>query len=349
MTSAAIYGCSGQVLTPEEHAFFAEARPWGFILFRRNIDGPDQVRALTAALRESIGDPDAPVLVDQEGGRVQRLGPPHWPKYPPAAAFLAAGNDPWTARELVRLGARLMAHDLREVGITVDCAPVLDVPVPGAHDIIGDRAYGPDPDTVSLLGRAAAEGLLAGGVLPVIKHMPGHGRAFADSHHDLPVVHAGREALEAWDFAPFRALSDMPIAMTAHVVFDAIDPKKPATTSKKAIRLMREDLGFGGLILTDDLSMKALSGALKDRAEAALKAGCDVVLHCNGDLSEMAEVARGVGRLKGKARRRADAAIGRIVRVPEPLAVMDARRRLDAALVGRVEAAAGPDVGEALG
>ncbi|MBY0395162.1 MAG: beta-hexosaminidase, partial [Thermoleophilia bacterium] len=173
MTSAAIYGCSGHVLTPEERAFFAEARPWGFILFRRNIDSPDQVRALTAALRDSIGDPDAPVLVDQEGGRVQRLGPPHWPKYPPAAAFLAAGNDPWTARELVRLGARLMAHDLREVGITVDCAPVLDVPVPGAHDIIGDRAYGPDPDTVSLLGRAAAEGLLAGGVLPVIKHMPG--------------------------------------------------------------------------------------------------------------------------------------------------------------------------------
>lgn len=347
MTSAAIYGCSGPVLTPEERAFFAEARPWGFILFRRNIDSPDQVRALTAALRDSIGNADAPILVDQEGGRVQRLGPPHWPKYPPGDAYLKATNDPGVARELARLGGRLMAEDLREVGITVDCAPVLDVPVPGAHDIIGDRAWAGDPGLVALLARAAAEGLLAGGVLPVIKHMPGHGRAFADSHHELPVVHAGLEALEAWDFVPFRALSDMPMAMTAHVVFHAIDPKRPATTSKKAIRLMREGLGFGGLIMTDDLSMKALSGSLSDRAATALKAGCDVVLHCSGDLAEMAEVAEGTGKLKGKSRRRAEAALARIVRQPEPLDRLADGRRLSRTVTARAAGLKGPDVGEA--
>jgi beta-N-acetylhexosaminidase len=226
-----ILGCSGLVLTEAERAFFAEVRPWGFILFRRNVDSPEQVLALTQALRDAIDDPQAPILIDPEGGRVQRLGPPHWPKYPPGRAYLEAAGDPGEARELVRLGARLMAHDLKALGITVDCLPVLDVPVPGAHDIVGDRAYAGDPDTVSLLARGAAEGLLAGGVLPVIKHMPGHGRAFADSHKELPVVHADLATLDAWDFAPFKALSDMPIAMTAHVVFDAIDRKRPATTS----------------------------------------------------------------------------------------------------------------------
>ena len=345
--SAAIYGCGGHRLTAEEKAFFADARPWGFILFRRNVDSPDQLRALTAEMRDCIGDAGAPVLIDQEGGRVQRMGPPHWPKYPPADAYLKATNDPLAARELVRLGARLMAHDLKAVGINVDCAPVLDVPVPGAHDIIGDRAYARDPATVAALGRAAAEGLLAGGVLPVIKHMPGHGRAFADSHHDLPVVHADLKTLDGWDFAPFRALSDMPLAMTAHVVFDAIDPKRPATTSRKAVKLMREGLGFGGLIMTDDLSMKALSGSLRERAEASLKAGCDVVLHCNGELEEMRQVAEGVGRLKGRALKRAEAALARVVREPEPLDVFAARDRFDAMMSGRLEAARGPDVGEA--
>jgi beta-N-acetylhexosaminidase len=347
VTSAAIYGCSGHRLTEDERAFFAGARPWGFILFRRNIDSPEQVRALTAELRDSIGDADAPILIDQEGGRVQRMGPPHWPKYPPAEAYLKATGDPLAARELVRLGARLMAHDLRSVGITVDCAPVLDVPVPGAHDIIGDRAWAQDPETVAQLGRAAAEGLLAGGVLPVIKHMPGHGRAFADSHHALPVVHADLATLDGWDFAPFKALSDMPLAMTAHVVFDAVDPNHPATTSKKAVKLMRKELGFAGLILTDDLSMKALSGSLGERARAALKAGCDVVLHCNGDLEEMREVAEEVGKLKGKAGRRAAAALARIVSEPEPLDPFEARLRFDDLLAGRLEAAKGPDVGEA--
>lgn len=347
MTSAAIYGCSGPELTTAERAFFAETRPWGFILFRRNVENPDQVRALVSALRDSIDAPDAPVLIDQEGGRVQRLGPPHWPKYPPGDAYLQAAGDVDRARDLVRQGARLMAHDLQMLGINVDCVPVLDVPVPGAHDIIGDRAYARDPDTVARLGRAAAEGMLAGGVLPVIKHMPGHGRAFADSHHNLPVVHADLPTLEAWDFVPFKALSDMPMAMTAHVVFDAIDPKRPATTSKKAIRLMRERLGFAGLILTDDLSMKALSGTLSERAGAALKAGCDVVLHCNGDLDEMKQVAAGTGKLKGKAAKRAAAALARIVLTPEPLDAMAARARFMAAMGGRLEAAQGPDVGEA--
>ncbi len=345
--SAAIYGCSGRRLTAEEKAFFAEARPWGFIVFRRNVDSPDQMRALTDEMRDCVGDSDAPVLIDQEGGRVQRMGPPHWPKYPPAEAYLKAANDPLAARELVRLGARLMAHDLKAVGINVDCAPVLDTPVPGSHEIIGDRAWARDPATVAMLGRAAAEGLLAGGVLPVIKHMPGHGRAFADSHHDLPVVHADLKTLDSWDFAPFRALSDMPLAMTAHVVFDAVDPKHPATTSKKALKLMRGELGFGGLIMTDDLSMKALSGNLRERAGAALKAGCDVVLHCNGDLDEMRSVAEGTGALKGKAMKRAQAALARIVREVEPLEVFAARDRFDALMAGRLEAARGPDVGEA--
>ncbi|WP_339913675.1 beta-N-acetylhexosaminidase [uncultured Brevundimonas sp.] len=349
MSSAAIYGCSGHRLTAAERAFFAEVRPWGFILFRRNIDSPDQVRTLIEELRASIDTPDAPVLIDQEGGRVQRLGPPHWPKYPPGAAYLQAETDVDAARDLVRQGARLMAHDLQSLGINVDCVPVLDVPVPGAHDIIGDRAYARDPDTVARLGRAAAEGLLAGGVLPVIKHMPGHGRAFADSHHALPVVHADLATLEAWDFVPFRVLSDMPMAMTAHVVFDAIDPKHPATTSKKVIRLMREALGFSGLIMTDDLSMKALSGTLTERAGAALKAGCDIVLHCNGDLDEMKQVAAGTGKLKGKAAKRAGAALARIVAIPEALDEVVARARFMAGLEGRLEAAQGPDVGEALG
>ncbi|KQY93734.1 MULTISPECIES: beta-N-acetylhexosaminidase [unclassified Brevundimonas] len=347
MTSAAIYGCSGHRLAEAEKAFFADVRPWGFILFRRNVDSPEQMRALTAELRDCIGDPACPILIDQEGGRVQRMGPPHWRKYPPGEAYLKAADDPLAARELARLGARLIAHDLRAVGVNVDCAPVLDVPVPGAHDIIGDRAYAHDPATVAQLGRAAAEGLLAGGVLPVIKHMPGHGRAFADSHHALPVVHADLATLDGWDFAPFKALSDMPLAMTAHVVFDAIDPKRPATTSKKAVRLMRDRLGFGGLVMTDDLSMKALSGTLRERAEASLKAGCDVVLHCNGDLDEMREVAEGVGKLKGRSAKRAGAAMARIIQTPEPLDEPEARERFAALLAGKLDAARGPDVGEA--
>ena len=349
MTAAAIFGSRGQQLSPEERDFFAEARPWGLILFKRNIDTPDRVRRLTDSLRAAVGREDAPVLVDQEGGRVQRLGPPHWPKYPSGRAYgQVAANDPLTRRELARLGARLMAADLRAVGITVDCLPVLDVPQPGAHAIIGDRAYGDDPDDLAVLGRAAAEGLIAGGVLPVIKHIPGHGRASADSHEALPVVDADRATLNAIDFAPFRALSDMPMAMTAHVVYQAVDRKHPATTSRKAIRdVIRRDIGFDGLLMTDDLSMKALSGGFAERAAASIKAGCDVVLHCNGDLAEMTAVAAGAGKLKGRAKRRAEAALARLPRRPEPLDEAAARTRfVEAFGPGAMAVAAGPRVGE---
>jgi beta-N-acetylhexosaminidase len=332
--AACIFGCAGLTLTAEEAAFFRDVRPWGFILFKRNIDSPGQVRALTAALRETVGRSDAPILIDQEGGRVQRMGPPHWPKYPPGGTYGALkANDPLLRREIARMGARLIAHDLAEVGINVDCMPVLDVPAPDAHDIIGDRAYGDSVETVATLGRAVAEGLIAGGVLPVIKHMPGHGRALADSHKDLPMVDASLADLEARDFEPFRILSDMPMAMSAHVVFTAIDPDAPATQSKTVIRrIMRGSIGFDGLLMTDDLSMQALKGGFRRRAEASLAAGCDVVLHCNGDMSEMRAVAEGAGPLAGKARRRADAALGRLAARPEPVDIAAARARFEAAL-----------------
>jgi len=333
MTARAfIAGCSGPTLTARESAFFRDAAPWGFILFRRNVEDPAQVRALCDALRETVGRADAPILIDQEGGRVQRLGPPHWPKYPPGSAY-GRIPDPVARRELTRLGARLIAHDLRAVGIDVDCVPVLDVPVEGAHDVIGDRAYGRDPQSVAILGRAAAEGLRAVSVLPVIKHIPGHGRAFADSHLQLPVVETPRAELEAHDFAPFRALADMPLAMTAHVVYTALDPERPATTSPVVIgEVIRAGIGYDGLVMSDDLSMKALKGSFRERAEASFAAGCDIALHCNGDMDEMTAVAEGTPALDGEAFRRAEAALGRIRHAPEPLDPVDARARLDAAL-----------------
>jgi beta-N-acetylhexosaminidase len=335
--SAAILGCAGPTLSREEVAFFRDARPWGFILFARNVATPDQVRALVAALRDTVGRPDAPVLIDQEGGRVQRLGPPHWRRYPPGRAYGdLAGNDPLLRREITRLGARLMAHDLAQLGINADCVPVLDVPDPEGHEIIGDRAYGRTPEEVAYLGRAAAEGLIAGGVLPIIKHIPGHGRAKADSHLELPVVEASWDDLDGRDFAPFRVLSDMPMAMTAHVIYAAVDKKRPATTSKKAIRkVIRGAIGFDGLLMSDDLSMKALSGSFRDRAEDSLAAGCDVVLHCNGEMAEMMAVLDGTGALKGRAARRADAALARIARTPEPFDADEGRARFDAAFEGR--------------
>jgi beta-N-acetylhexosaminidase len=335
--SAAILGCAGTTLTAEEAAFFRDVKPWGFILFKRNIADPNQVRALTAALRETVGRPDAPILIDQEGGRVARLQPPHWRKYPPGRAYgELVANDPLVAREITRLGARLIAHDLLDLGINVDCVPVLDVPDPQGHEIIGDRAYGDTPEQVATLGRAAAEGLLAGGVLPIIKHIPGHGRAMADSHLELPVVKAKLAELDARDFAPFRVLSDMPMAMTAHVVYTAIDRNRPATTSRKAIKkIIRESIGFDGLLMSDDLSMKALSGDFRQRARDSLAAGCDVVLHCNGDMAEMKAVMSGVGKLSREAKRRVQAVMGRLVKVPEPLDVAEARARFDAAFDGR--------------
>ncbi len=336
-SSAAILGCAGTTLTAEEVAFFRDVKPWGFILFKRNIADPEQVRALTAALRATVGRDDAPILIDQEGGRVARLQPPHWRIYPPGRAYgELVANDPLTAREITRLGSRLIAHDLRSIGINVDCVPVLDVPDPQGHEIIGDRAYGDTPEQVATLGRAAAEGLLAGGVLPIIKHIPGHGRALSDSHLELPVVKAKLLELDIRDFAPFRVLSDMPMAMTAHVVYSAIDRNRPATTSKKVIKkIIRESIGFDGLLMSDDLSMKALSGDFKQRAKDSLSAGCDVVLHCNGDMAEMKAVMSGVGRLGKEARRRAQAVMGRLVKVPEPFDVAEARARFDAAFDGK--------------
>ncbi len=332
MTSRAfIAGCLGTSLTQDECAFFREARPWGFILFKRNTQSPEQVAALTAEMRATVGW-HAPILIDQEGGRVQRMGPPHWPAYPPARAFLGI-NDPVQQREIVRLSARLMAHDLKSVGIDVDCLPVLDVPVAGSHDVIGNRAYAHEPDMIARLGRAAAEGLIAGGVLPVIKHMPGHGRAKADSHHDLPVVEASLAELRASDFRPFRHLADMPMAMTAHVVFTALDPKHPATVSKTIIReIMRGELGFDGMIMTDDISMKALAGGFAQKARAAIRAGVDVVLHCHGIMEEMVAIAGAVPEMTGARGRRAAMALARIRHEPEPLDVDEARAQLASAL-----------------
>lgn len=335
MPRAFVAGCAGLALTDEERAFLRDADPFGLILFRRNVADPMQVRALTAAFRETVGRADAPVLVDQEGGRVQRLGPPHWPRYPAGRAYgrVLGGAGPEDAADAARIGARLIAHDLAALGITVDCLPVLDVPMPGAHDIIGDRAYADEPATVAALGRAAAEGLMEGGVLPVMKHVPGHGRAFSDSHETLPRVDASLDDLRARDFAPFRDLADLPVAMTAHVVFEAIDPDGPATTSREVVQtIIRREIGLDGLLLTDDLSMKALSGGFRDRAEAAFRAGCDVALHCNGQLDEARAVAEAAPRLAGDALRRADAALARLSCQAADFDPVDARHRLDAAL-----------------
>jgi beta-N-acetylhexosaminidase len=327
-------------LTEAEARFFAAAQPWGFILFRRNVVSPEQLRALTAALREAVGR-DAPILIDQEGGRVQRLGPPHWRAYPAARRFASIG-DPLLRQGAVRLAARLMAHDLREVGIDIDCTPVADVQTPGAHDVIGDRAYGHDADAVSLLARACAEGLLAGGVMPVVKHIPGHGRALADSHHALPVVATSRAELARTDFLAFRRLADMPAAMTAHVVYSAIDARRPATISRKIVRdVIRGEIGFDGLLITDDLSMKALGGSFASRTRAALTAGCDIVLHCHGVMHEMEEIAAAAPLLRGKAKARAEAALARIRHAPEPLDVTESRARL-ASLLEVAESAADP-------
>jgi beta-N-acetylhexosaminidase len=328
MSHACVLGCAGPELSATERAFFRAVRPWGFILFKRNLENPDQVRALVEALRATVGREDAPVLIDQEGGRVQRLGPPHWPKYPSGRAYGdACAGDPQLRREMTRLGARLMAHDLKQLGVNVDCVPVLDTPQKGMTEAIGDRAYADDPDTIAVLGRAACEGMLAGGVLPVIKHMPGHGRATSDSHLSLPVVKTPLKTLEAVDFKPFRVCSDMPMGMTAHVVYTAVDPKRAATISGKVIRLIRDDIGFDGLLMSDDISMKALGGTFEERAKAALRAGCDVVLHCNGDMDEMKGIVAGSSHLSGHGKRRAQAALARLARDPEPFDEAQARAR----------------------
>ncbi len=294
---AAVFGCSGPELTMAESDFFRDEDPFGFILFARNCRTPDQVRALTNAMREAVGRAAAPVLIDQEGGRVARLRPPHW-RLPPSPAVFGrlAETDEAAAREAAHLNYRLMAAELERLGITVDCAPVLDAPGPGAEQIIGERAFAVTPETVAALGRAAVEGLLAGGVLPVIKHIPGHGRALVDSHKELPVVDASWNELQRLDFAPFRALRDAPWAMTAHVVFAAVDAENPATMSARVIEeVIRGEIGFAGVLISDDLEMAALSGDIGARARAALDAGCDLVLHCNGAVEDMRQVGEAIG------------------------------------------------------
>ena len=335
--SRAIYGCAGPVLSAAERSFFRDVRPWGFILFGRNIENPDQIRALVSSLRETVDDSAAPILIDQEGGRVARLKPPLWAERPPAALFgaLYAQNQE-LAREATYLNARLIAHDLSSLGINVDCLPVLDVPAPGAHDIIGDRAFAADPTTIIDLGRAQMEGLMEGGVLPVMKHIPGHGRAGADSHLALPRVTATVEELSASDFVTFRSLDSCPIAMTAHVVYDSIDPQRPATTSPKIIRdVIRGEIGFEGLLMSDDLSMKALDGPLALRAKAALFAGCDLALHCNGDMDEMKDVASEVKELEGLSLKRSEQALAHLVAADAGFDPVTATARLAGLLAGR--------------
>jgi beta-N-acetylhexosaminidase len=331
--AALITGLAGPELTREEQVFLRQARPAGVILFARNCAGHDQIRRLVSEARSAIGAEDVLVLIDQEGGRVQRLRPPLGRALPPAAAYARIhARDPARALRMARQAARLLAHDLKSLGINTDCAPVLDVPVPGAHDIIGDRAYGRDVGTVTALGRAVAEGFLAGGVLPVIKHIPGHGRATADSHLALPVVDTDAATLRATDFAAFKALADMPAAMTAHVVFSAIDSHAPASTSAKVTRdVIRGEIGFDGLLMSDDLGMHALAGPMRARAAAVIAAGSDVALHCSGNLAEMHEAEAGVPTLAGDAARRFSRAAAVLSR-SEPFDISGAEASLGEAM-----------------
>jgi beta-N-acetylhexosaminidase len=328
MPKAFICGCADLTLDAEERAFLRREDPWGLILFKRNVADPGQVGALTRAFRECVGRADAPVLIDQEGGRVQRMGPPHWRAYP-AAAAIEAGLEPSRAEVAARLVARLIARDLNEVGVTVDCAPVLDVAEPGTHAAIGTRAFSASPARVAAMGRAVAQGLFAGGVAPVVKHMPGHGRARVDSHHELPVVNAARDELKR-DFAPFAALKDLPIAMIAHVVYAAIDPHRPATASPIVVHeIMRGEIGFDGLIMSDDVSMNALKGPYDQRAAAIIEAGLDIVLHCNGDLEQARAVASAAPELSGFSLSRARAALAAIAQ-PEPFDADEGEREFAA-------------------
>ncbi|MDR6302482.1 beta-N-acetylhexosaminidase [Nitrobacter vulgaris] len=328
---AFITGASGLSLTTEEREFLREQRPWGFILFKRNVDNPLQVARLVQEFRETVEDSDAPVLIDQEGGRVQRLGPPHWPVYPAGATFgVLYDRDRDAGLKAARLSAQLIAADLADLGITVDCLPLADVPVPGADAVIGDRAYGADPHKVATIARAVTEGLEQGGVLPVLKHIPGHGRATADTHHRLPIVETLKDDLEAFDFAAFRPLADLPMAMTAHVVFSAIDATQPATTSATIIeQVIRGTIGFQGLLMSDDVSMNALAGSIAQRTRAIVAAGCDIVLHCNGNLDEMRQVASEAPELSGLALDRARRALAKR-KPPQPFDREAARAELDA-------------------
>ncbi len=336
---AFITGVAGLALTVEERQFLKDAEPWGLILFKRNIADPPSLRRLIDDFRSLVGR-HAPVLVDQEGGRVQRLGRPHWPSYPPGAAYGALyDRDRETGLAAARLGARLIAADLAALGIDVDCAPIADVPVPGADPIIGDRAYGATAEKVAAIAGAFAAGLVDGGILPVLKHIPGHGRATADSHERLPVVAADRATLESTDFAAFRPLAGLPLGMTAHVVFSAIDPVAPATTSVTIVRnVIRDSIGFSGLLMSDDISMGALSGSLHERTKAAIAAGCDMILHCNAKMAEMLAVAAAAPELAGEAARRAAAALA-LRTSPAPIDIATRRAQFFKLMAGAEPAA----------
>ena len=327
----------GLTLSADERRFFEAERPWGFILFGRNIQTGRQVADLVASLKELGGRDSTPIFIDQEGGRIARLRPPLAPAYPtPAAIGALYAGDPAAGERAAWLQGRLLAADIMSYGINADCVPCLDLPVPGAHSVIGDRAYGSNADTVANLGRAVADGVMAGGVLPVMKHVPGHGRGNADSHLELPRVATARAELAKTDFSPFRALATLPAAMTAHILYTDIDPAQPATLSKIVIdSVIRQEIGFDGLLMSDDISMKALSGDLYDLSAQALRAGCDVVLHCNGDMDEMRRVARAAQPLSGDAERRAAACEAIIARASQTVAI-DAMRSEFAELMGRI-------------
>ncbi|MGJ8625316.1 MAG: beta-N-acetylhexosaminidase [Sulfitobacter sp.] len=326
---ATILDATGQRLTADEKAFFRDANPFGFILFARNIDNPDQVRALCDDLREAAGH-DAIITIDQEGGRVQRMRAPHWREWLPPLDFVAIAGE--CAEEAMTLKYRIIADELRSVGIDSNCAPMVDVAGPATHEFLRNRCYGSDPSRVAAMGRAAANGMLAGGVLPVVKHMPGHGRATMDSHFDLPRVDAARSDLDVLDFAPFKALNDLPMGMTAHLVYDVIDPH-PATLSPKVMRLIRNDIGFDNLIMTDDISMKALSGTPAENAKGALAAGCDVVLYCNAPLEDRRQVAEAAGEMSDAAQTRAIRALS-MRKTPEDIDISALDAQLEALLGG---------------
>ena len=307
-TTAAILGCIGPQLLPDEHAFFRDADPFGFIVFARNVETPDQLYRLTSDLRASVGR-DAPVLIDQEGGRVQRLRAPHWREWSPPLDAITAAPDLPTACRIMALRATLIAQELRASGIDANCAPVADIATDATHPFLRNRCYGTDAGSVTAIARAVADAYLAAGVLPVVKHMPGHGRAAGDTHLDLPTITTDAATLRATDFAPFRALNDLPMAMTAHIVFDAYDRDTPATQSRAMINVIRNEIGFQGLLMTDDLNMQALSGSLSDRTARSMAAGCDLALHCNGVLAEMQSVAAAAGPMRAVTSVRAAAAL----------------------------------------
>lgn len=326
---ATILDATGHRLTADEKAFFRDANPFGFILFSRNVDTPDQVRALCAEMREAVGHA-AVITIDQEGGRVQRMRAPHWREWlPPLDLVAIAGAQ---AEEAMYLKYRIIADELRGVGVDSNCAPMVDVAGHATHEFLRNRCYGSDPVRVTAIGRAVANGMLAGGVLPIVKHMPGHGRATMDSHFDLPRVNADRADLEALDFAPFRALNDLPMGMTAHLVYDAIDPQ-PATLSSKIMQVIREDIGFDNLIMTDDISMKALSGTPAENAAGAIAAGCDVVLYCNAPLHDRIKVADAAGEMTPAAQTRALRALS-MRKTPDDVDISALDAQLEALLGG---------------